>query len=208
MTASSSMVKTLALGSAESLINKALRFDPVTLNGLQALEGKVLRIQGRTPAFELHLIPAEDGISLFSIYDELEADSTLQGSTFDLIQLLRKKDKALGKSPVKTHGDQALAEELLELARELEIDWEELLSDFIGDIAAHEIGRHGRRFGRWTKKVHRSMLRNTREYLHYESRTVVNEGEIQQFAEKVSQLDEDLSRFESRIQAFKARLEK
>lgn len=206
MNASSSMVKTLALSSAESLINKALLFDPITLQGIQTLEGKVLRIQARTPGFELHLIPTEKGIELFSIYDEQNADCTVQGSTFDLIQLLIKKDQGLAGSPVATQGDTALAETLLDLAHELDIDWEEILSGLVGDIAAHEIGRQGRRFGRWTKKVHQSMLRNTREYLHYESRAVVNEKEIQQFGEQIERLDNDLIKLETRIQDFEARL--
>ncbi|MBL4608722.1 MAG: SCP2 sterol-binding domain-containing protein, partial [Pseudomonadales bacterium] len=151
MKAAVSMAKTLALSSAESLINKALLFDPVTLQGLQALDGKTLSLYGRSPALQLHLLPSEDGISLFSIYDEGEADASLHSTTFDLIQLLRKKDQTLETSSIEVRGDLAFAEELLNLARELEIDWEELLSGFIGDIAAHEIGRHGRRFGRWTK---------------------------------------------------------
>jgi ubiquinone biosynthesis protein UbiJ len=206
MNAAASMAKTLALSSAESLINKALHFDPVTLQGLQSLEGKVISLCGRSPAFQLHLLPTEEGISLFSIYDEGEADASLHGTTFDLVQLLRKKDQSLADSPIEIQGDQTLAEECLNLARELEVDWEELLSGFIGDIAAHEISRQGRRFGRWAKKVHQSMLRNTREYLHYESRVVVNEEEIQQFGAEVAQLNEAVNNLEARIQTLKARL--
>ena len=207
MKEAASMAKTLALSSAESLINKALQFDPITLQGLQALDGKVISLYGRSPTFQLHLLPSEDGISLFSIYDEGEADTSLHGSTFNFVQLLRKKDQSLAEAPIDIQGDQALAEECLNLARELEIDWEELLSGFIGDIAAHEIGRQGRRFGRWTKKVHQSMLRNTREFLHYESRAVVNEEEVEQFGAEVAQLDEAVSHLEARIQTLKARLE-
>lgn len=207
MKEAASMAKTLALSSAESLINKALQFDPVTLQGLQALDGKVISLHGRSPVFQLHLLPSEEGISLFSIYDEGEADASLHGTTFDFVQLLRKKDQSLAEAPIDIQGDQALAEECLNLARELEIDWEELLSGFIGDIAAHEVGRQGRRFGRWAKKVHQSMLRNTREYLHYESRTVVNEEEVQQFSAEVAQLSEAVNNFEVRIQTLKARLE-
>lgn len=207
MKEAASMAKTLALSSAESLINKALQFDPVTLQGLQALDGKVISLHGRSPVFQLHLLPSEEGISLFSIYDEGEADASLHGTTFDFVQLLRKKDQRLAEAPIDIQGDQALAEECLNLARELEIDWEELLSGFIGDIAAHEVGRQGRRFGRWAKKVHQSMLRNTREYLHYESRTVVNEEEVQQFSTEVAQLSEAVNNFEVRIQTLKARLE-
>jgi len=207
MKEAASMAKTLALSSAESLINKALQFDPITLQGLQALDGKVISLYGRSPTFQLHLLPSEDGISLFSIYDEGEADASLHGSTFNFVQLLRKKDQSLAEAAIDIQGDQALAEECLNLARELEIDWEELLSGFIGDIAAHEIGRQGRRFGRWTKKVHQSMLRNTREFLHYESRAVVNEEEVEQFGAEVAQLDEAVSHLEVRIQTLKARLE-
>lgn len=207
MKEAASMAKTLALSSAESLINKALQFDPVTLQGLQALDGKVISLHGRSPAFQLHLLPSEEGISLFSIYDEGEADASLHGTTFDFVKLLRKKNQNLAEAPIDIQGEKALAEECLNLARELEIDWEELLSGFIGDIAAHEIGRQGRRFGRWTKKVHQSMVRNTREYLHYESRTVVNEEEVQQFSTEVAQLSEAVNNFEVRIQTLKARLE-
>jgi len=207
MKEAASMAKTLALSSAESLINKALQFDPITLQGLQNLDGKVISLHGRSPVFQLHLLPSEEGISLFSIYDDGEADASLHGSTFNFVQLLRKKNQSLAEAAIDIQGEQALAEECLNLARELEIDWEELLSGFIGDIAAHEIGRQGRRFGRWTKKVHRSMLRNTREYLHYESRTVVNEEEVQQFGTEVAQLSEAVNNFEVRIQTLKTRLE-
>lgn len=199
MIQSASMIRTLAFSSAEKVINQALYFDPVSLTSLQSLAGKTIAVEGNKPGFVLHIIPNDEGLSLYSALPGDDADVTLSGTTFNLIRLLRQNQPSLEDSPVKVEGDTALANQLLQLALNLDIDWEEMLSRYIGDIAAHEIGRRGRDFLRWGKKVSHSLQRNAREYLLYESQTLVSELNFQQLSSDINATQTALTQLEERI---------
>ena len=201
MIQSASMIRTLAFSSAEKAINQALHFDPSSLAALQALAGNVIAIEGTTPNFVLHIIPGDEGLSLYSALSGDEADATLKGTTFNLIRLLRQDQSLLDNNAVKVEGDTALANQLHQLALNLDIDWEEMLSRYIGDIAAHEVGRRGRGFLRWGKKVGKSLQRNAREYLLYETQAVVSESSFQQLSLEIDETQIALTQLEERIKS-------
>lgn len=203
-----SMTKTLALSGAEHVLNRALQFDPLALQTLRALEGKVIGIQGRSPAFTLSLLLRENSIALSGVEDLTSADACLCGSTFDLLRLLRSQTPPTrDNSGVTVQGNLNLAQHFLSMTQHMDIDWEEWLSVYLGDIAAHEIGRQGRRFRRWTQKVRHSMLRNTREYLLYESKTVVGAQELDAFSTEISTMIDAVNALETRIANVRAHLD-
>jgi ubiquinone biosynthesis protein UbiJ len=203
-----SMTKTLALSGAEHVINRALQFDPLALQKLRALEGKVMGMQGHSPAFTLSLLLEENRIALSGFEEATSADACLCGSTFDLLRLLRSQTPAtLANSGITVQGDLDLAQHFLSMTQHMDIDWEEWLSVYLGDIAAHEIGRQGRRFRHWTQKARRSMLRNVREYLLYENKTVVSAQELDAFSTEISTIIDTVNTLETRIANVRARLD-
>ena len=97
-------------------------------------------------------------------------------------------------------GDADLVEECRDAFRDLDIDWEEVLSHYIGDIAAHQVGRHTRGFLRWAKKAASTLKQDTEEYLLYESRTLVSDLEFSDFSDDVDHLAQAADELEVRCQ--------
>ncbi|HEX4974412.1 MAG TPA: SCP2 sterol-binding domain-containing protein [Pseudomonadales bacterium] len=203
-----SMAKSLALQGAEALLNRALGFAPLALQTLSKLDGKTISLQGHSPSFTLSLLCGDRSISLSSFEEPALSDVCFSGPTVDLLRLLRQQNAQASGQNIHIEGDEHLAQRFLTLTQQLDIDWEEWLSVYLGDIAAHAIGRQGRRLGRWAKKVRQSMLRNTREYLLYESRAIVGSDELQSLstaiddvAAKMAHLDEGIKQLQSRLAA-------
>lgn len=203
-----SMAKSLALQGAEALLNRALGFAPLALQTLSKLDGKTISLQGHSPSFTLSLLCGDRSISLSSFEEPALSDVCFSGPTVDLLRLLRQQNAQASGQNIHIEGDEHLAQRFLTLTQQLDIDWEEWLSVYLGDIAAHAIGRQGRRLGRWAKKVRQSMLRNTREYLLYESRAIVGSDELQSLstaiedvAAKTARLDEGIRQLQSRLAA-------
>lgn len=203
-----SMTKTLALSGAERVLNRALQFDPLASQKLRALEGKMIGMQGHCPSFTLGLSLEENRITFSGFEDLTSANACLHGSTFDLLHLLRSQTSPTwANSGITVQGDLDLVQHFLSMTQHMDIDWEEWLSVYLGDIAAHEIGRQGRRFRRWAQKVRRSMLRNAREYLLYESKAVVGPQELNAFSSEISTIVDAVNALETRIANVQAHLD-
>lgn len=201
-----SMAKSLALQGAEALLNQALSFAPLALQTLGRLDGKTISMQGRSPSFTLSLLCSDSSISLSSFEEPALSDACFSGPTFDLLRLLRQQNAQAPSQSIHIEGDESLAQLFLTLTQQLDIDWEEWLSVYLGDITAHAIGRQGRRLARWAHKVRQSMQRNTREYLLYESRGVVGSDELHALSKAIEDSADHVAKLELRIQQLQTRL--
>src|SRR5690606_41546931 len=67
-------------------------------------------------------------------------------------------------------GDQQLVDEFRQLLQELEPDWEAELAQHLGDVLAHEAGRHIRQGVQWGQQAQRTLLANLAEYVTEECR--------------------------------------
>ena len=141
------------LASAQTMVNKALAYDPATLNKVQGLGGKVLALHFQQPDFSI-FVRFENGIQLLSRY-EYDADAALTGPLTAFINLARHEDKhaALMQSDIQIQGSSQLALSLADVASQLDIDFEAMIAEITGPVAAHIIGKNLRSIGGWFKKA-------------------------------------------------------
>jgi ubiquinone biosynthesis protein UbiJ len=78
---------------------------------------------------------------------------------------------------------------------------EEGLSRWVGDIAAHQIGRVLRGAAGWGEQAGETLAANVREYLQEESRDLVARAEMEAFSTSVNEARD-------RVEALTARLQK
>lgn len=192
----------------ETLLNQAILLDPQTPARLAPMHGKVIRMEFSGLNTSLYLIPEPNGIQVLSEF-EGQADCTLRGSPFDLLRMRGTRESAdqLFKGSVEIEGDSALAQAFGAMLADLDIDWEEQLSRFTGDIAAHEIGRLARSAIDWGRSVNRTTGQNLQEYLQEELRLLPARNEISAFLDEVDRLRDDTERLEARFRRLKQRLD-
>ncbi len=199
----------LALASLEHSINALLRLDPVACKKLARHHGKIVGIHLRGPEITLYFIPDQQGhLQLFGQI-EGEPDALLSGSPLDL---LRSGDRERGSQQlfagrVAITGNTALAHDFGITLGGLDIDWEEQLSKFTGDILAHQIGNAARKAGHWIRHTSSRMEADLGEYLTEEARLLPHPLEIKDFVAQVDELREHSDRLEARIRLLQRQLQ-
>jgi ubiquinone biosynthesis protein UbiJ len=130
----------------------------------------------------------------------MPVDATISGGPFSLLALSGAAPEAvLQRGAVRIEGDAELAQKFRELALLLRPDLEEELSQVLGDVPAHQLGRFARAALGWTRKAAATTVLNAAEYLGHERRDLVPRSEAEQFLQGVDTLREDVDRLAARI---------
>lgn len=189
----------------EKAINKALAFAPGTRKALSIHDGKTINLCANRPNVSLTL---EIGAGEVHVYHYWEGTPTVKVSG-PLISILFQLglDKSPGEliaSGVRVEGDQAFAQELSSIFRDNDIDLEEPLSQWVGDVTAHQIGQTARSAFSWLKKTATSLLDDGSHYLREESQQVVEKKDLDVFCQQVDQTRNDFDRLEVRVKLLQA----
>lgn len=189
----------------EPVINRYLALDPEVLERLAVFEGRVIKLEitglgGSDDHRSLFLFPGKSGLQL-STEHEGDVDTTLRGSPLALFKMSVAGNTAdlLLKGEVEISGDTRLGHRFKKVLSEMDIDWAEPLSQWLGDELAWRMTETGRRLGRWGRNTVRSLSMSVSEYLQEESRDVVTETELEMFNQAVDELRDDVDRLEAKI---------
>lgn len=188
-----------ALASAEKMLNGALRYDPATRLGLARLEGKILALHITAPDITLFVMPMDDELRLMGNW-EGDVDTQISGSLIALAQLSQTEIHNLKGSGVTVMGDLGLLADFQRLVKNLDIDWEEMLSQFTGDIIGHQTAQIIRAKAGWAKDRAKSAQRLTSEFLTEELKTLPGKPELNDFYQQVDDLRLAVDRAAARVE--------
>lgn len=186
-----------ATATLETLINKALQYDPATRRALRQHSGKSLAVE----------ISELKTTLCFYLGDEImvtnhgdDATVRLQGSLPALIALAISDSTNLSDSNVIALGDTALLGEIKQLARNLDIDWEEAVNQWLGDVAGHQLAEGLRRQLGWVNERRKNTQRLLQEFLTEELRATPARAELEYFNSAVDQLYLKTDRLQARFE--------
>jgi ubiquinone biosynthesis protein UbiJ len=191
------MLLTATLAGLETLINAALEYDPGTRIALANIKGQVLAVSVTTPAMTVYITADDDGVRLMSQW-EGPVDTRLHGSLTALAKLARNEHGFVG-SGVEVIGSTALLVELQRLLKNLDIDWEDALSEKMGDLAGHQTAEVIRSGMNYTRERTREMNRLLGDFLTEEFKAAVPSAELDAFYQDVDAVRLHLDRLEARI---------
>jgi ubiquinone biosynthesis protein UbiJ len=189
----------------ETVINKALDFDPGSRYALGRLQDKVLAVELTQPSFTVYFIPQAEGIRLQSIFDG-DVTTRLRGSPMALLALVNSQQVNLANSGVEVFGNTGFLIELQSILQNLDIDWEEAVSTVIGDVAGHQVGAGFRGLNQWLGERKQSFERMLGEFLTEEIRATPNRHELEYFYQQVDELRLGVDRANARLQQMAAEL--
>ena len=190
--------------SIESALNQYLSLDPLALSRFSSLEGKIIAIEIKGLNKTLCLFPSTDGFMVLTDFDG-EADATISGTPIALVKMGLAKDPkdVLFSGEIVISGDTAVANKFNRLLSQLDIDWEELLAQNVGDIAAHKIGNLFNSANKWFSRSFNSVALDSAEYIQEEVKLSPSNAELRQFVNKVDGLREATDRLAAKIQIIK-----
>ncbi|MCF6191389.1 MAG: SCP2 sterol-binding domain-containing protein [Cocleimonas sp.] len=198
-------IPTPFLSAVETAINAWLKLDDEALPRLAELDGKIIRLHITGLDFNLYFFPSATGIQILGNYPSEEdggvVDATIHGSPMALIRLGTSDSagETLLKSDVEIDGDMHVAEKFSAILKEVDIDWEELLSKLVGDIIAHQAGQVARGASSWFTETVEAMKLNTGEYISEEAKLSPADAEIRDHLEQVDDVRMGVDRLEARI---------
>ena len=184
----------------ETALNTALRLDPAAYSRLAKFADKVIAIELQGLDLTLYLLPGPQGISLMSQYPA-EPDTVLSGTPLALAKMALGPDasKVLFAGEVTISGDVETGQRFKRLLDELDIDWEEQLSRYSGDLVAHKLGDLVRATASWGQQALKILGEDATEYLQQEGQDLPIPGAVQQFLHEVDRLRDDTARLEARV---------
>lgn len=163
------------------------------------LAGTVAAVRVSNSALAMYFTISEDEVALTST-TTIDPDVALSGSILTLARVAGgSEDEAIRDGSLELIGDAEQAQKFQKLLAFAKPDFEEELSAFIGDSAAHGLGQAMRSARRWARNARTTMGANVREYLQEESRDVPSRYEAERFAAKVNTLRDDVDRLAARV---------
>ncbi|MDA8562050.1 SCP2 sterol-binding domain-containing protein [Gammaproteobacteria bacterium] len=185
----------------QNLLNKYLNLDPESKNKLIKLNGKTISIILKTHN-EIHFqIKVKNNKLHVSSSNLSKPDTIIKSTPISLIHLSlsQKNRKKLFSNDVVIEGNIELGQNIIDLFDNLEIDIEEYISKYIGDIPSHNIINLAKKIKKFSKKTKNTLIQNINEYTHEEINLFPPVEEIQDFFNDVDILRMDTDRIESRV---------
>jgi ubiquinone biosynthesis protein UbiJ len=198
-------IETAATAALEQAVNGALSLDPGAKHVLAPLNGCVLKLSISSPTMTLFAIFSGAEINLYQQYAG-DVHLELSGTAAEFAAMARNpKSNALIDSGVKAHGQTGVLIKLNEALPKLDLDPEGKLAEWVGPIAAHQIGSGARKLWSGLKQAKSSFDRLASESIHYEARLAPTSDELAQFSADVRDVQRRFERLEARFNQWKSR---
>jgi len=195
------IVKPLLINTLELALNQYVSLDEDVSLFLIPLAGKVIAINIQPVDETIYLCPTKDKIQVLENYLP-EVDATISGtlSALGLMGLSNTPMHSIFNGEVTITGDTETAHKFQQLFDKLDIDLEEKLSQFTGDIIAHKIGNFFRNGQQWTAESIETFKSNTKEFLQEETRDLPAGPEADILYNQIDEIRSDFDRLSARIE--------
>lgn len=195
----------LVSASIERIINHLLKLDADSVTALQAIKNKQLTVNIREFPWPLTFAFSEH-VDVFVVeqpYDNMESVTDcyieLSLSTIEALQDTSQITKLIQSNDLKLEGDLKVAQGFADLLKNIEIDWEDQLAKYTGDVAAHSIFEAGRnvfgKISRHTEKLITMLGEGALEEKQIAAHRIV----VDDFCEEVNSLRSATARLEARL---------
>ena len=187
----------------EEAINSYIGVDVDLYQKLGILEGRVIAIE---------IIPLTDTFYFFFKNNRVEVkinrnnihtDIFIKGSPILLSKAIFSSASTRSMNGIEIRGDAEVARTFSELLSNIDIDWEEYFSQYIGDVAAYNIGLMFTELNNWIKYAKNSFIDNLSDYINEETDLLPSKGDIENFISQVDQLRDSIDRLDARLNSFK-----
>lgn len=184
----------------ELLLNRNIAASTPARELSEILLDRVVAIRIRNTAIAMHFVFKPDGVVL-TAETNAEPDVVISGSLLTLARLATAPgDAQFEPEALDLTGSADLARAFQRLLAHSRPDFEEELSGFIGDVAAHRVGLIASGIRAWAVNASSTMSANIREYLQEESRDLPTRYEVERFVRNVDTLRDDVERLAARVE--------
>lgn len=200
------------LWPAEQLVNSVIRSDPHVQKQLSQFAGRRIEIAIDHFPLPISVAVETDGVKFRAMDGSrfaIPVDARVKGSASTLSHLLlsTQHEQPLVNSDLQIEGDAQLVQDMFTMTRRLDIQWEDLLSPFAGDIGTQQLSQAISDAENWAKDSQQRMRGSVDDYLKEELRLFPHSSQLEKFQNSVDNLKLKLDRVEARARRLLARTE-
>lgn len=164
------------------------------------LQGTTIGIYIKDSDFSTYVVPHVDGIEILPNFDG-EVDVCVTGTTASFLSYVRagRRGEAVGAGRIEISGDLSTVQSIQGILSELNFDWEEVLSDIFGDVAAHRLGRLFRAIHKKTTTFSEGFEYDLKQYLRSETHLLPIQRDKERLEKAIFTLTDDVDRLEVRV---------
>lgn len=181
----------------QPMINRYISLDKDIEQKLKPLRGKILEINIQKTPFHYGFLFTKNAIEIIAA-DKIAADAAISGDVWTFLKVF-KSSSLSNMAKLNITGDHAFAETAYHVLQDLDIDWEETLSHYTGDIVAHKVGQCVDGLKQWLKRGTQSFKVSLTEYVQEELRYFPSAAEMNDFLDEVDELKHAVERLSVRI---------
>jgi ubiquinone biosynthesis protein UbiJ len=185
-------------------LNRYLQLDAQSRERLSQLEGKTISVEIHPLAYRLQCVFTQ-ARAFIQETEVLQADVSIKGTPWQFLNVFTASgaEKAKFAGELDIVGDSEIAQQVMNLFDELDIDWEEHLSRFIGDVPSFYLSNAWRKLTQVRKRVANILVKDIDEYVHEERQWVPSRESLREFFAEVDETRMQVDRLEARINLLK-----
>lgn len=201
-------MKNYILNKISHALNSYVALDPESKERLQRLQNKVITIELLPLHLSLQCIFLDNRIQVNG-NETLVSDATIRGTPLQMLGVMITKENRhkFFAEDIVIEGNAEVAQQVIHLFDQLDIDWEEQLSQIIGDSGAHHLGNFLRDVKSFIKKTDASVTNNINEYLHEELQWLPSREALQDLFKDIDDVRMATDRLEAKITQLTNKLE-
>ena len=180
--------------------NKALEYDPESQRRLAKLQGKSMRLHLRPMDQNITLTPQAHGLELSSS-DLGEVDVTLSTTLTAMIKITRDgiEDADLEPGELEMRGDPIIGQRFAQVISDLNIDWEQLLSEQIGHAPAKAVTMVAKQTRSFAEESRDKIKELVSVMVKDELNLAPDKIEVDKFLDDVDDLRANVDRLKARV---------
>lgn len=183
----------------QAAVRRALEYDPDTRERVRALGDRVVEIEF-TGLERTLFVAIDQGTVSFSRRAPRAPDLRLIGSPMTFARVAMAPERVeITESGIRIEGDVGLAQRFARLLRQLDIDWEEWASRYVGDVLAHRAGRFAEGLRDWAQHSREQFRQDVSEYLQEEVRLLAPRERVVRLMNEIDETRSDVERLAARI---------
>ncbi len=193
------MLKQALSSALEKVINKALELNVNDNSALKTLEAKQLTLLLDELGFPLTFTVSSNQVLVTNLTD---SDCTVITSinTLKKLKASQQLTDYIKQDLLDIQGDLKIAQQYLNLAENLEIDWQNELAHYIGDIPTYQLSRVAH-FAQTKLHFAKTQIQaDLSEWLVHEKKLIVSASELNDFNGQVTQTVARFDKLQQRLE--------
>lgn len=187
--------------SAERTLNLGLANDPSAMQRLQPLRGKCFRLQAKGLPEPVTILFLNDRVQLMGPdYEVVDCAVTTNLSDLPKLSDTSNVTKMLQTGQIEIVGDPVLAQQAAQVFLQLNVDWEEFVANYLGDVPGYLVGQAMTKIAA-LRPPKGALQDRVQAFLTEELRVAVHPLEKAILADDLRDLERKIKQLEARIAA-------